>query len=442
MKKETDKKVQEIYCETKAKQRLIQVRLDQIKVLDDLYCHRSGNYKDPVKNKDFALFVAQIKRDGRIQVPIEVVKSGRGWVLIRGHRRVAACFYLAGQNQPGFSEEMALDAVEVYDADEQDLLIRSVSDNENRLSLTREQRIIAARRLAEVGVPFPRAANALGVSEQTFKRDYLIATHPWMFEHFRKHHIEATVAAKLLETAIEADKAQPLPEGNRVDSLRADLGLWVRKQEIELEEIKVQREILKKKKLSEKELYIKKRMPSHLVEHWLRLVEAGRRFSEGEDADWDFNVTLDKGKLRIPSVTLDVKKDPPEKLAKVLLKLTSVPDVLVPILQIRQEESERVGKEVDPSRGIEFLRQHGLDRFAEAEEQRRRRLEAEVQRQKQAGADGEAGDFPQEPPREESDLTEDPEERDQTDDENQDEAAEQDGAGEHQESGEDEEAEQ
>jgi hypothetical protein len=329
MKKETDKKVQEIYCETKARQRPIQVRLDQITVLDKLYCHRSGNCKGPVRNKDFAVFVAQIKRDGRIQVPIEVFRQGEQWALIRGHRRVAACFYLAGQNQPGFSEDMALDAIEVYDADEKDLLVRSVSDNENRLSLTREQRIIAARRLAEVGAPFPRAANALGVSEQTFKRDYLIATHLWMVEHFRKNHIEATVAAKLLETAVDADKAHPLPKGNRVDNLRADLGLWVRKQEIELEEIKVQREILKKK-LSAKELYVKKRMPPHLVEHWLRLVEAGRRFSEGEGADWDFNVTLDKGKLRIPSVTLDVKKGPPEKLAKVLLKLTSVPNVPAP----------------------------------------------------------------------------------------------------------------
>ena len=400
----------EISCETQAKQRLIKLRLSDIKVEKQVFCHRLGKYDNP-KNRAFATFVDQIKRDGCIQVPLEVVRSSdrsadRKWTLIRGHRRVAACLYLAGQNQPGFAADMELEAYEVFDADDKDLLIRSVSDNENRRNLTRAERIQAAYRMVQGRVPVPRAANALGVSEQTFGRDLVIAENDWMFRHFQRGDIKATDASELLKTAIEGDLEAPLPAGqSRLESLRLDFGRWVDQQRKDIDELDARRQAAGKKALRPADKAVHKRLPRFLVQHWLALLKHGRRFAGQEDADWTYSVTLEKDTLRIPSVRLDVKKDNPEKLAKVLAAIASVPEVILPALQLRRDESNQLLTDVDISKGIDLLRTHGLERLAgQIEESRKHRLEAARSHQEARATDGEPAPSADQPPRTEADI--------------------------------------
>ena len=130
------KKTEEAKRETQARTELIAVRLDQIGQRPELYCHRDPEALSDAKLK---LFAEQLIREG-LQVPIEVVDEPAGapkpYTLLKGYRRVGGLHLAARMNTPGFTPDMEIPAFRVLDATPQDLVARSVSDNENRQNLS------------------------------------------------------------------------------------------------------------------------------------------------------------------------------------------------------------------------------------------------------------------------------------------------------------------
>lgn len=163
-----------------------------------------------------------IQHEG-LQDPIEVAILEGRVVLVKGFLRVEACVLMGRKQVPGFGDDMELDAIEVQETDPNELLIRSVLDNSHRRSLDQVERIEAARRLFLAGINEARAAEALGVSTQSYKRDLAIAECPWMFRHDVNSEISPTPASTLLRAIAEAEKEHP-GTGAR---FRAELADWI-----------------------------------------------------------------------------------------------------------------------------------------------------------------------------------------------------------------------
>jgi ParB-like chromosome segregation protein Spo0J len=114
-----------------------------------------------------------IKVEG-LKNPPEVFTDKDGqMVLVTGHRRVTSVRLLADDGVEGFTPDMVIDVSELVGSTDQDLLVWSVADNENRLNLTPLERVAVSRKFLTGGIPDERAAIALGVSVKTYRRDLI-----------------------------------------------------------------------------------------------------------------------------------------------------------------------------------------------------------------------------------------------------------------------------
>jgi ParB-like chromosome segregation protein Spo0J len=267
-------------------------RLDEVAFDTDRYCHRD---EDALTADNLKTLMDSLVLEG-LQVPIEFHVDGEGKkVLVKGHRRVTACRLLADKNTPGFSRDMEVDAIQVQNATVEDLLIRSVADNEVRLNLSRIGRIKVAKKLYDAGVQTERAARALGISPKSYERDLLIARNVWMFQHVIDDSIAPTPAYVLLS---EAEK------GGRIKELKEDLDAWIAAKKRMIREKEKIRKAKDNKELRPAEKMVRRYMPNHLIEHWLELLRKQQRFDE--DAQWNFSAGVDRenDKLRIGKVDL------------------------------------------------------------------------------------------------------------------------------------------
>lgn len=346
-----EKKVNEVVTRIgKTRTVLIKVRLHEITDDPERYRHR-----DPEDLKEASLeSLSQSVTQEGLQVLPEVARDEDGrLVLIKGHRRIEVLRLLARKNTPGYTLDMEVEVLEVLDATPQDLLVRSISDNEVRKSLDREHRIRAAKKMFDAGVQNSRAARALGVSLKTYERDLILAKNPWMLQHVIDGSIEATYAILLLE---EADRRERLAE------FKEDIDLWIadRKREVRDRE-KLYRE-QHGKDLPASERQVKRFMPAHHVRHWLTLLREKRRFDE--DAQWNFPAGIDakSGVLRISSLTLDLGSAPLDQLAKVGSKLSQLAKQLAPHLKKRQVLDTIQGELApeDAPYDFEYLQSHGF----------------------------------------------------------------------------------
>ncbi len=338
--------------QTAATTKRTQVRLDEIVVQKDRYCHRED---DALTEANLKPLMDSLVSEG-LQVPIEICTDSKGQkVLIKGHRRVKSCQILEGKKMPGFTPDMELEALEVVDATAEDLLVRSIADNELRLNLDRKSRIKAAKKLHDGNVPVPRAARSLGVNVKTYERDLLIAEHGWMFQHVIDDSIAPTHAIILLT------KAKGL---SRLVELKEDLDAWIAAQKRKIREKEKKAKAASGKELRPQEKMVKGYLADHLVEHWVVLLGEGKRFDE--DAEWDFaaGIETEKGLLSIKGVRLDLSKAPIRHLARVASKLSQMSKQLKPIITKRVElDKGEVSKEDVPFDG-DYLRDMGLEDLA------------------------------------------------------------------------------
>lgn len=303
----------------------IKIGLDHIVFDVDHFCHRDPAALDATNLKP--MMDSLVKET--LQVPIEVFPDQDDpfkFYLVKGHRRVQAHKLLAEKNTPGFTNTMDLNAIVLMNYTPQDLLVRSISDNEVRLNLDQVGRIRAAKKLHDGGVEQGRAATALGVSTKTYERDLLMAKHGWMLQHLIDGSIAATAALELLETAKAHD---------RMAEVKEDFDAWVAARKREIRQREQLRKLQGRKELSAAEKQVKRLLPRHLLDHWVELIKQGKRFDD--EAEWEFSASLDKenGQLRVGAINLDLAKAPPEDIAKVASRLSQLSKQLVPVVKQR-----------------------------------------------------------------------------------------------------------
>src|SRR5437867_3255557 len=85
---------------TAATTKRTKVRLNELQIDLDRYCHRDPQELTPEK---LGPLMASIAVEG-LQVPVEYYLDEQGRkVPTKGHRRLSACRILADRNQPGFT---------------------------------------------------------------------------------------------------------------------------------------------------------------------------------------------------------------------------------------------------------------------------------------------------------------------------------------------------
>lgn len=372
---------------TNAKSKPTKVKLNELKFDTERYCHRQDK---ALSVDNLKPLMDQLILEG-LQTPVEYFLDAKGIkTLVKGHRRVKACRELANRNEPGFTLDMEIQAIEVDGASPVDLLIRSISDNEVHMPLDRNDRIRVAKKLYDAGVPIERAAVAMGVSPTTYDRDLIIARHAWMFQHVVDGSVGPTDASALLEEAVKA---------GRMAQMREDIDAWVAAKKQTLREKEKLQKARSGKDLSEGEKQVKKFLSKLLVDHWKGLIRAGKRFDEDTQWVFDAGIEPDKDRLRIGGVTLDLAKDPLERLAQVGAKLSRVVKQLVPYIEkAKERETAGSGDSAEIPFDLDYLRGLGLDQYADA-------LAAQTQAESEPA--GEEAPPEQPAKREEQDLTAD-----------------------------------
>ena len=343
----------------------IKVRLSEILLASDHFFHRDPSTLEPQSLQSLMDNLVLEK----MQEPVEgFFDSENHFTLVQGYRRVAALRLLAEKNTPNFSADMDIDALILDGGSHQDHLVRSVSGNSVRNPLTRGERIRAAKRMHDAGVEETRAAAALGVSVKTYQRDLLIAKQNWMFEHVNDNNIEATAAIELLEAG---QKHQCLAW------IKEDFAAWVAKKKELIRDKDKLRKLKGGKELTAAEKQVKRLLVPHLLKHWLELIEQGKRFDD--DAEWDFIAGIDQetNHLHIAAVSLDLDKDSPEKIAKVLSKCSllskqAAPDLAKRLMPVQSKPVEQELYDLD------YLKEIGAGDIADRLKARTERSTAPV----------------------------------------------------------------
>ncbi len=259
---------------------------------------------------------------------------------------------------------MELDALEVLNATPQDLLVRSVADNEVRLNLDRNGRIRVAKKLHDAGVQVERHRPPLGVSVKTYERDLLIAPRldvPARHRRQRRPHPGLRAPGQ--------GRGGGSPPGTQGEPRRLDRPGKAQDPR-EGEALKAQQN----KELRPADRLVRHCLSNHLVAHWLDLLGKKRRFDE--DAHWNFAAGIEEetDRLRISSVSLDLAKAPLDQLALVASKLSRLTKQLRPYIQKRHDEERRARGDgaADSPYDLDYLRELGLDDFAQNLEERLR----------------------------------------------------------------------
>src|SRR5437773_1323821 len=188
------------------KTRRIWVKLSELVLRPEEFCHREADALNPANLKPL---IESIKAEGLKHPPEVFTDKGGNIVVVAGNRRVTSLRHLAREGVAGYALDMEIEVIELLGATEQELLVWSVEDNETRANLTSVERLRAARKLAEAGVPDDRAATALGISTKTYMRDLALARHDWLVGHVAAGCVGVTVARELVEAA---EKAERVPE--------------------------------------------------------------------------------------------------------------------------------------------------------------------------------------------------------------------------------------
>ncbi|WP_231961941.1 hypothetical protein [Symmachiella dynata] len=261
---------------------------------------------------------------------------------------------------------MEVDAVEVVQGTEQeegefrkDLLLRSVTENEQRKNFTTAEKLEIVKSFRDEDVPDPRAASAMSISETQYGRFVSVVSHPWLHKHVVANCVGMTDAAELIKIA---------EKHKWVDEFQKDLGDWVdeHRQVIEQE----RRELAKiGKKLSGSAEHVKKFINRNLVKHWSNLIENQRRFDG--DVRFKFGIVVDKqkGTITIPSQSLKVNDLTSGDFGTIIGELHDAVDKFLPMMRERRVIEEATSL-------TEEQKQEELSRILE---QRERQQQAEQQ---------------------------------------------------------------
>ncbi|MDZ4852847.1 MAG: ParB N-terminal domain-containing protein [Pirellulaceae bacterium] len=285
------------------------VKLSQLNVdTNNDFCHRHEGFatEDSIK-----VLAESIVAEG-LHTPLMVAESGtapdgtKQYRIIGGHRRYSA-IQKAIRERLDFArinEEMDIPVVEVVPEKDQDkrefdmdLLCSSIGDNAVRADFTNEERLSIVRKCRDQGVPNPRAALALGLSETQFNRLVAVVETPWLLKMVYENCIGMTHASSL----IQATKS---PEQNAL--LKKGLVRWIAEKQKILEKERADFEKVRKK-LSGISNTVKKYMDGKLVQHWIKCIELNSELSN--DPAFQFGILVDKkaGTITVPAMQFKIQ---------------------------------------------------------------------------------------------------------------------------------------
>jgi len=340
--------------------RPVMVRLDELVLMPERFSQRPD--EELTEATRLRSLADAIVARGGIQVPIEFFVNEKGQKVVdAGNRRTAASRLLAKENWPGYTFDMEVPAIEVVGASQQELLLRSVTDNSQHLTLTQTDRIRAAKMLLENHIKKEDAATALGVSVTQLKRDLVIAEHPWMFDFVVKNAITPSSASRLLEVAVAE---------NQIGQLQTDFTAWVAETEKKIEVAKMA------EKLTVAQQLVRTYVTSALLGHWvaqMKRKESLTKLPAARREILEVEINPQKNKVSIGGTEIDLMAVSLQQLAEMVSDVETAKKVMLSYLKVRKA----LGGTGPQERDLEVLREEGLVDLADAIE--RDRMEATQQ---------------------------------------------------------------
>lgn len=334
------------------------IKYSQIVTDERTYCHRVDEKLTP---KQLELLAESLAQEGQ-QSPMVVIEQGGKYLLIAGHRRFHALAKAIEDNLPNCSSEMDVSVTVMVrgkgQSDDEfatDVLVRSVSDNENRIQFDDFEKLEIAKLLDERKVDANRAMAALGVKDSQYRRYLHIVRTPWLYEAVDSGQIKSTNAARLVEAAKKQDDATDRTEVknesvNRMDLFQSGFDAWLKIAEHELREANKWRAANKKKALEGKQAHLSRYFTNSLLLHWEKCLEEGMAFDSAQQGGFAFlvNVDVKKLSLEIPRVSLKTDDIDEEALEQVIGGLedglVTVSQLLVEVQRkqpVSQDEAEQ-----------------------------------------------------------------------------------------------------
>ena len=336
-------------------------------------CHRDEEVLKPEKLEDLSTSLIQ---EG-LATPMTVYDSGQTmenedgmpipvYTLISGHRRFRA-LQQAITNRLDLNlihDNMRLSVVvmvpgdaQPQDAFNQDVLVRSVTENEQRTKHTALERLEIVKQLEDTKVPVPRAAAALSISQTQYSRDQLVVQWDWLHQAVKDDKIGASDAATLAETA---------DEFNREKQFHQDFEVWVREKQRRLDDERRDYEKLDKK-FAGSVARIKKYMNSKIVKYWQKCMEKKQSFGDDPLAV-TFGVVVNDSdrKLTISGLNSSFDKLSSEDVTTLIKEMQMGVRHLVPLKrELEQAERSRNVSQADVDAELQQIRQQAEQEAAE-----------------------------------------------------------------------------
>ena len=326
------KDTKETQVERYSKYRHVQatIKLNQIEVDTDAYCHRVEEKLKPEKLEELSQSLAQ---EGQ-QTPLVVIKSQTSnmFLLIAGHRRFYGFEQGIKDGLPDFADDMDV-AVTIMEQGKgqsekdfrQDVNVRSISDNSNREAFDDFEKLKNARKLIGWKVQKQRAMSALGVKESQYSRYRYIVETSWLYDAVINGKIKTTSAARLVEVARQCDDAKDRsevknPNVKRMGLFEKGFNDWVTEAQEQLEADNQWRAANNKKPLEGRQAYLSRYFSVGLLLHWEKNLAEGISFDQSKPGGFKFLVKIDTKKLtlEIPRVNLKLDDLDESKLAEVI----------------------------------------------------------------------------------------------------------------------------
>lgn len=306
---------------------------DPAKAPEDGYSHRSKEKFSPQALHDV---IESLRAEKQLE-PIQVVKTAKGWIVIAGHRRLAAFHYLANLGKtPGFSPNTEVHALELIGASKEDLLVRSVADNENRLGFDHKERLLAGRTLHDANVGATRGAAALGVSEKTFERLIKVVKCPRIFEHVVADHLPPTAAAALVAAA---------EKNGRLEQMCAHVDKWVEQAKEDLEEKDRLARNKSGKGLKPNQLRVARQLNADLVNAWVYALIKGERLTNKPAPGFDISFN-DKTESATVKFKVNCGKDAVPHLIRVAAQASLICKL---VMKVAKERHEKESQDTSPA---------------------------------------------------------------------------------------------
>jgi hypothetical protein len=239
----------------------------------------------------------------------------------------------------------------------QDILVRSVVENEQRASFTQSEKLGIVAAFVKAKVPKPRGASALGLSETQFDRYARVVNLPWLHDGVNAGHIGLTDAANVAETAAN---------NKRLTQFKSEYDTWVSDKTLLLERERETQEKLGRE-LKGPAALLKKYLDAATVKTWKDCLKNGESFI-GAEARLHFGVVVDetKGTFEISRYTAALDKMHSSHTERLICEFSTGLRTLVK-LRSKQQARERVVDLTDEQIEVELreLEQLALAEAAE-----------------------------------------------------------------------------